>query len=93
MPKFLVNVGRLVREHTTVSVEAPSADVVEQNMKLLFAEVEMTEPTWEPDDDWGTEMSDSNNVDELESTEQVDFTMTEDGDITDVRNKREPDEP
>ncbi len=82
MPKFFGNIGRLVREHTSVVVEAPNQEVIEQNMKSLFCEVEMTSPTWESDDDWGCEMSDSNDVSELDDNEYPEFVMNQDGEVS-----------
>jgi hypothetical protein len=55
MPKFLVGIGRLVREQTTVVVEAPSAEAIDVDQ--IYDQYEGA--SWEPDQFWGAEPSES----------------------------------
>ena len=55
MPKYLVGLGRLVREQVTVVVEAPSAEAI--NPDYVYDHYEGLD--WESDLVWGAEPSDS----------------------------------
>ena len=55
MPKFLVGIGRLVREQATVVVEAPSVEAIDVDKVYDMYEG----VSWEPDQFWGAEPSES----------------------------------
>ena len=57
MPKFEVEIGRLVREHLTLVVEGKSEKDVENRLHEVYQNYEGGD--WVSDDSWGCEESDS----------------------------------
>lgn len=81
MPKYLVRLSRLVREETTVSVEAESKQVIVDQYGELFDFTEELDMEWPQDYEWGSQKGDfdENNIDELEDNEQVDYVVDKEG--------------
>ena len=59
MPKFNVCLGRLVRETSTVIVEAPNLKSLEARLNEVY---ENYDGPWEEDSEWGCDESDSHVV-------------------------------
>ncbi len=74
--KFIVKIGRLVREEAEVVVEADSIDDVKNMTDAIYEDYD---GEWTPDTQWGCSESDSHTVSELPqgSTDKPQYSIRE----------------
>lgn len=70
MKIYAVTLGRLIREETTVYVQAENQEDIEDTIKDLFDTVDWDAcRKWELDADWGTERSDTHIIGEIQESD------------------------
>ena len=61
MPKFTIQLGRIVRETRTLVVDAPSRMELENRLSEVYHDADIDDG-WEDDNEWGCNESDSHAV-------------------------------